>query len=341
MRRIGITTTIPSEVIWAAGAVPVDLNNIFITSPDRDRFMRKAEHDGYPRNVCSWIKGIYGALLTGPHDIDTIVAVTQGDCSNTHALMETLQLKGIRTIPFAFPYNRDREALSREIEALAHELGTTVDKAEAMRRQFEPIRIQLDRLDRMTWDENQVSGLENHTWLVSSSDFNGDYEQYARELSRFLDRASAREPFGEKIRLGYLGVPPVLDDLYDVVEMFGARIVFNEIQRQFSMTNRGEGLIEQYRSYTYPYDVFHRLDFIIPELDRRSIRGVIHYVQSFCHHHIEDIIIREKVHVPVLTLEGDTPGRVDERTKIRLQAFVEMIGMRRRLKTLTRTKLAH
>ena len=30
MGRIGITTTVPSEVIFAAGHTPVDLNNIFI-----------------------------------------------------------------------------------------------------------------------------------------------------------------------------------------------------------------------------------------------------------------------------------------------------------------------
>ena len=28
MRKIGITTTIPSEIIYSAGAIPVDLNNI-------------------------------------------------------------------------------------------------------------------------------------------------------------------------------------------------------------------------------------------------------------------------------------------------------------------------
>ena len=99
MQRIGITTTVPSEVIWASGAVPVDLNNVFITSENRNKFITFAEREGYPRNVCGWIKGIYG-VLNYESDITTVVAVTQGDCSNTHALMETLQLKGIRTIPF-------------------------------------------------------------------------------------------------------------------------------------------------------------------------------------------------------------------------------------------------
>ena len=330
MKRIGITTTIPSEVIWAAGAIPVDLNNIFITSHNRDNLIKKAESDGYPRNVCSWIKGMYGALLTELEDIDTVVAVTQGDCSNTHALMETLQLKGIRTIPFAFPYNRDRTILYHEIETLAHKLGTSFESAETLRDTFEPIRSSLDRLDRMTWHDSTVSGRENHEWLVSSSDFNGDYGDFTRELCDFIHEASGRESAGYSVRLGYLGVPPILDDIYDVLEGYGARIVFNEVQRQFSMPDRGNGLVEQYRAYTYPYDIFHRLEFIKQEIARRDIQGVIHYVQSFCHRHIEDIIIREKLSLPVLTIEGEGPGVVDERTKIRLQAFIEMIERKRR-----------
>jgi benzoyl-CoA reductase/2-hydroxyglutaryl-CoA dehydratase subunit BcrC/BadD/HgdB len=94
------------------------------------------------------------------------------------------------------------------------------------------------------------------------------------------------------------------------------------------MPDRDRGLIDQYLSYTYPYDVFHRLRFITGEISRRNIHGIIHYVQSFCHRHIEDIIIRKKVRVPVLTIEGDAPGSVDERTKIRLQAFIEMLERR-------------
>lgn len=324
MKLIGITTTVPTEVIWASGAVPVDLNNIFITSGRSGHFIQKAEHEGYPRNVCSWIKGIYGVLSDRP-DIETIVAVTQGDCSNTHALMETLQLKGIRTIPFAFPFNRDSETLAREINTLAHELDTDLDAAGAVRAELEPVRSQLDLLDRMTWQENRITGGENHHWLVSSSDFNGDYTRYSHELYSFLKEASGREPCKESLRIGFIGVPPIIDGLYEIVETYGARFVFNEVQRQFSMPDRDEGLIEQYRSYTYPYDVFHRLNYIQGEIIRRNIHGIIHYVQSFCHRHIEDMIIRKKIQVPVLTIEGDAPGSVDERTKIRLQAFIEML----------------
>ena len=324
MERIGITTTIPSEVIWAAGAVPVDLNNIFITSGHRKEFIKSAERDGYPRNVCAWIKGIYG-VLQYHSDIKTVIAVTQGDCSNTHALMETLQLKGIQTIPFAYPYDHDSQKLAFEISHLAEKLGTDINSAEKMLKKLKPVRSLLDRLDDMTWKDNCVTGYENHIRLVTSSDFNGDIEKFSRELSEFLDKALKRAPFKESVRLGYIGVPPILDDIHSFVEEYGSRFVFNEVQRQFSLPKSSGGLVEHYLAYTYPYNIFHRLDYIIPELKRRRIQGVIHYVQSFCHRHIEDLIIRKKISLPVLTIEGESPGLVDERTKIRLQAFIEML----------------
>ena len=59
--KIGFTTSIPVEVIYAAGKVPVDLNNLFISSKDASHHIDNAECDGFPRNMCSWIKGIYTA----------------------------------------------------------------------------------------------------------------------------------------------------------------------------------------------------------------------------------------------------------------------------------------
>jgi benzoyl-CoA reductase/2-hydroxyglutaryl-CoA dehydratase subunit BcrC/BadD/HgdB len=327
VRRIGITTTVPSEVIWSAGCAPVDLNNLFIASTDRDRYIKLAEREGYPRNVCGWIKGIYGALASDG-GIDTIVAVTQGDCSNTHALMETLRLRGIRTIPFAYPYNRDPETLRREIARLADTLGSSIANAERCASELEPLRRKLDTLDELTWKDDRVTGGENHLFLVSSSDFNGNIASFERDLDILLATARNRPPDRGRVRLGFIGVPPIIDDLYDAVESMGARVVFNEVQRQFSMPVRGAGLVDQYLAYTYPYDIFHRIDAILPEIGRRRIHGIIHYVQSFCHRQISDLVIRKTLPVPVLTIEGDQPGRTDERTRMRLQAFVELLESR-------------
>lgn len=325
---IGITTTVPVEIILAAGAVPVDLNNVFVTASDRAAYISRAERDGYPRSVCAWIKGMYG-VLAERDDIRTVVAVTQGDCSNTHALMETLHLRGVGTIPFAYPYSRGYDDLEREMRALAERLGTTLDAAERMRAGLEPVRCALDRLDGLTWSDGLVTGAENHLYLVQSSDFNGDPASYGDEVAAFLDKAEARETSGDCVRLAYIGVPPILDDIYDVLATFGARVVFNEVQRQFSMPRRDGDIVEQYLAYTYPYDIFHRLDYIGEECVRRGIDGIIHYVQSFCHRHIGDLVVRNRLDLPVLTVEGESPGHVDERTRIRLQAFVEMLEQRK------------
>ena len=57
LARIGMTTTVPVEIILAGGHVPVDLNNVFITGAEPVRRVEAAEDDGYPRNICGWIKG--------------------------------------------------------------------------------------------------------------------------------------------------------------------------------------------------------------------------------------------------------------------------------------------
>ncbi|GAF82550.1 unnamed protein product, partial [marine sediment metagenome] len=105
MKTIGITTTVPIEVLLAAGYQPVDLNNIFISDPDPERLVGIAEKAGFPINCCTWIKGIYGVVME--QGIDTVLCVTTGDCSNTIMLMEVLKLKGHNVIPFAYPDHPD------------------------------------------------------------------------------------------------------------------------------------------------------------------------------------------------------------------------------------------
>ncbi|HQK92468.1 MAG TPA: 2-hydroxyacyl-CoA dehydratase, partial [Armatimonadota bacterium] len=41
--RIGITSTVPSEVLYAAGRIPVDLNNVFVGSEDPLAWVEWAE----------------------------------------------------------------------------------------------------------------------------------------------------------------------------------------------------------------------------------------------------------------------------------------------------------
>jgi benzoyl-CoA reductase/2-hydroxyglutaryl-CoA dehydratase subunit BcrC/BadD/HgdB len=323
-KKVGITTTIPIEVVYAAGCVPVDLNNIFITHENPYNLIEEAELAGYPRNICAWIKGIY-SIVVKSGDINRVIAVTQGDCSNTHALMETLKMEGVKIIPFAYPFDRDRDMLRLQVEKLIQAFGVNGEKVNKIKKRLDRIRDIVKEIDELTWQENRVSGFDNHLWQVCCSDFNGNPKLFGEQAKEFLAKAKKEPVIDIPVRLGYIGVPPIMTDIYDYLESRGARVVFNEVQRQFAMPFNTTDLIEQYALYTYPYDIFWRLEDISRELERRNIHGIIHYAQSFCYRQIQDLIIRKKLKIPVLTVEGDRPLHLDARTKMRIDAFVEML----------------
>lgn len=325
MLKIGITTTVPVEIILAAGYTPVDLNNIFIMDNEPNKLVEAAETAGYPRNICGWIKGLYSVVLSPENNINKIIAVTQGDCSNTHALMETLQLAGVETIPFAYPFDRDYDLLRLQMDKLIKVLGTDWDSVEQQRKRLVKLRKKVAGIDALTWQKNNVSGIDNHIFQVSCSDFDGNVDLFEKKVDQFLLKAQTASEKGEELRLAFIGVPPICPDIYNYLESIGARVVFNEVQRQFAMPNEVADIVTQYQLYTYPYGVFGRLEDIQEEIDKRNIDGVIHYVQSFCYRQIEDMIFREKLNVPLLTIEGDKPGKIDARTKLRIDSFVEML----------------
>jgi benzoyl-CoA reductase/2-hydroxyglutaryl-CoA dehydratase subunit BcrC/BadD/HgdB len=319
---IGFTTTIPVEVVFACGYTPCDLNNIFVTDDNPMQYLERAERDGFPKSMCNWIKGIYGVVMK--KGVDAVITVMEGDCSNTQALAEILRYKGIRTVPFSYPFDRDREVLQREIEKLKIAFSVKNERLNIIEKELNGVRSTLDIIDRMTWDKNLVSGYENHLWLVRASDMIGDYKKYDSMARDFIEKAKLRTPI-DGIRIGYIGVPPIVPDLHDFIENVGGHVVYNETQRQFTLPIKTINLVDRYLKYTYPYGVFARLEDIQREIEKRKIQGIIHYVQAFCYRAVEDVILRETLGIPMITIEGDLPKSLDSRTKMRIEAFIELL----------------
>ena len=322
--KIGLTTTIPVEAVLAAGLAPVDLNNLFISSPQALARVNAAEAAGFPRTVCAWVKGIY-ATLQAHSEIKAVIVACQGDCSYTQALGEILEAGSREVIHFKFPYPPDLGQMRQELEKLLARLGTTAGEAARVQQELEPLRRDLRRLDRLTWETGQVGGEENFLYLINSSDFESDPGAYGRKVAAFLKQAEKRPQRSSLVRLGLVGIPPIFTDLWDYLEQLGAQVVFNEIPRQFSMPYPDLDLAEQYLRYTYPYDIFARLADLEEAARERRLDGLIHYTQSFCFRQMFDQIIRERLGLPVLTIEGDRPTPLDSRTRMRLEAFVDVL----------------
>jgi benzoyl-CoA reductase/2-hydroxyglutaryl-CoA dehydratase subunit BcrC/BadD/HgdB len=319
---VGITTTVPLEPIIAGSHIPTDLNNIFITSKDPENYVSRAEVDGFPYNSCSWIKGLYTASIEGK--FDAVIGVVRGDCSNTESLLDFLQFRGIKVIPFTYPYDRSRRKMEDELKSFMEVLGSDRDRLSEVIREVDDARRIAWRIDEMTV-EDRVSGYENHYYLVNTSDFLGDISRYKDIAIKFINEAERRDRIEYNLRLGYIGVPPIFTDIYQFLENNGVHVVYNEVQRQFSMPFPDSDWIDKYIMYTYPYSVYDRLRDIKNEIRRRKIEGIIHYVQSFCHRQIIDYVIKDSLDIPVLTIEGNRPGKLDERTKIRIESFIDML----------------
>jgi benzoyl-CoA reductase/2-hydroxyglutaryl-CoA dehydratase subunit BcrC/BadD/HgdB len=322
--RVGITTTLPIEVLRAAGYAPVDLNNLFIGGDDAERAVQEAERVGFPRSTCAWIKGIYATVKA--EGFGRVVVVTGGDCSNAAALGEVLADEGVDVVPFAFPPGPDRAATALAIEAFADRLEATVAAAEEVFARLSRSRALLAELDELTWREGVVSGRENFDWLLKGCDFAGGADAFDEEAGRFLSQARGRAQRKGRVRLGVAGVPPINDDLFEFLENLGAAVVFNELPRQFALLAGGDDLADAYTRYTYPYGAGPRIADINREVERRGVQGLVHYVQSFCYRGIQDILVRRAVPVPVLTLEGERPGPLSAQQRLRLETFVEMLA---------------
>jgi benzoyl-CoA reductase/2-hydroxyglutaryl-CoA dehydratase subunit BcrC/BadD/HgdB len=329
---VGFTTTIPIEILLAAHKIPLDLNNVFITHADSASLIDRVEASGFPQSYCCWIKGIYGAI----HErlIPRIIGVVEGDCSNTRTLLDVLTSEHIDVIPFAYPYKRTAHHMGNAIEELMCNFNVSWEEVYKQYSALLPIRNKLVDIHGMIRDGYMFSSAALHTAQVSSSDMCSDIAVYEKMLDDVI--ASGQKDSTHYVHIGYIGVPPIIPELFEYIDTLGARVIFHEVGKQFtfsmhaslkvSFTEFKEHYIQQFLSYTYPYAMDTRLVDITKHCTELQLHGLIHYSQSFCHRGADDILLRKHAPIPILTIEEDRPGPLSARTKLRVEAFIKMLS---------------
>jgi predicted CoA-substrate-specific enzyme activase len=326
-RRIGIFSTLPVEVLLAAGHLPVDVNNLFVTHEDPGALLRTADDAGVPRTLCAWTRGLFGATIAA--NLAEVVVVPSGDCTNNVTMAQLLGRVGVRVHTFHFPLSPHgrEEAMQEELGRFAASLGTDLPAVQRQWEELREVRHLLAEVDR-AGAEGRLDPGRTRLLLLESTDFSGQPSLYARRLRRALDEADGRQPF-PGLPVAVFGVPTILTDLPDVLAGVGLRVVAWETERDFAMVRPVESLAEQYLDYAYPYGVEARLERFLPLLEARRVEGVVINAQSFCHHNLElQRVGRALAGYPTLVVEADAPGPVEPRDRIRLEGFARLVRER-------------
>jgi predicted peroxiredoxin len=310
MAKIGITALVPPELIYLTGNVPLDLNN----------FVPYVEY--FPRyKLCAWT-AIWRDIVIEKKLVEKVVVVAGGDCHNSLVDGQKIEMSGIDTHYFFYPFSGDEKMLKEEFSKLLLFLGDArCADAFRMVHDVKKLGLEIDKRRNMA----RVSAKQAFDFMIKLSDLGSNPETMVSMAKMIEDTELGHLP-----RVALIGVPPIYRDFHEVAQQSGLHIVFDELPYEFARISGQsiQELIKNYSTYTFARPVSFRITYLQKELERRKVDGVIHYTQYACHHVLEDDVLRKALPYPFLTVQGDLPGNTPAQIRLRLEAFAEMLGMK-------------
>lgn len=307
-KKIGITALVPPELIYACRDEPFDVNNIIPVSKK------------YPKNkLCAWTAIWQEMLSKREINIDSLIVVAGGDCHNALVDGQKVEMSGIPTHFFFYPFDGDPNYLETQLYNLIDFIGN-MESPEKPRQVMELKKLG-QKIDKKRADGRLSSG-DSFRILISFSDLMSDLEKFREAILMLKEQKIEMNN-----RVALIGVPPIFHDFHDVSQSLGLQVVFDELPYEFIRHSGTDipGIARDYCNYTFARPLDFRINFLQKELEKRHVDGVIHYTQFACHHMLEDEVMRSKLDYPILTIQGDLPGKTPEQVKLRLEAFREAL----------------
>ncbi|MEW5761104.1 MAG: 2-hydroxyacyl-CoA dehydratase family protein [Candidatus Thermoplasmatota archaeon] len=309
--KVGITALVPPEIIYGCGYVPCDVNNFvpYVAFQPKNK-------------VCAWTACWRELILQKKIRIKKLVVVAGGDCQNALTDGQIVSLSGIPTHFFSYPFNCSVDALKNELILLKNFFGGKINKEYF--KKIKKVKNLALKIEREIINERIPYPLA-FKYLIALSDLMGNIKKI-----EFCLKNIKRTDFEVKARIGYIGVPPINFDFHKVAFDLGLHVVYDEMPHEFARLD-GENISElarSYSTYTFSIPLIKRINMLAKNIDERKVDGIIHYTQVSCHHNLEDEILRSAFNYPIVTIQADEPCTTPAQTKLRLEAFAEMIGKR-------------
>ena len=344
-------TFVPSELIYAAGAVPVGLCG---TSEDPI----PAAEAVLPRNLCPLIKASYGFALTDtcPYFYFSDLVVGETTCDGKKKMFELLnEIK--ETYVLQLPHARTEEAVQfwkgvilHFKEKLEEKFGITIteeDVRQAARRKNRERDVMLHYLELGKLNPAPISGYEMGT-RVDAGSFSFDLEERCDQAEQRIQEvladweANYKGKTSDRPRILLTGCPygGVRDKIVKSVEELGADVV------AFDGCNGTREMVEKvdpdapdiYEALARKYLNINcsvmspnqsRIQYVSDMIEDYQVDGVIEIILQACHtYNVEAYSIKRCVTgkgIPYLNIETDYSQSDTGQINTRLAAFLETI----------------
>lgn len=342
----------PTEIVIAAGAIPIPLCG---TKQDPIAVAEKV----LPRNLCPLIKSSYGFAASGtcPYFNFTDLLIAETTCDGKKKMYELLaELKPLHLLQL--PQKQDEQALQywqgeviKLKERLEAEFSVTItdqDLREAIQLMNEERRSLKDLQDIAKLKPSPISGMDLLMAL-----YNRGFSTDKKEVVLMVDRLTLelRElhsqgvtPFTQKTpRILLTGVPVGVGShkVVQIIEDSGGNVVCFEIcggyKAVYDLVDEHKepllAIAEKYLrtpcSCMSPNNA--RFELVERLAEEFNVDGIVDLTWQGCHtYNIESYglkkYLQDKTNLPFLQIETDYSESDVEQLKVRLEAFLEMIG---------------
>lgn len=343
---------IPTELIMAAGAIPVTL-----CATSEEPIAAAEEH--LPSNLCPLIKASYGFALTDtcPYFYFSDFIVGETTCDGKKKMFELMNdIKD--TYVMQLPSSRDEVALTMweaEIKKFWKKLedfyGVTIteeDVKKAILQKNAERDLVLEYLDLGKLNPSPISGYELGTKLDTLS-FIPSMEERCKQLRERIDEVKAdweanyKGKVSRKPRILITGCPNggVRDKTIKVLEELGADVVaFDACNSNREKIEKVDTTLPVTKALAKKYLNINcsvmspntdRLKFISDMIDDYQVDGVLEIILQACHtFSIESYNVKKSVlakKIPYLKVETDYSKADAGQINTRLEAFLETIAV--------------
>jgi benzoyl-CoA reductase/2-hydroxyglutaryl-CoA dehydratase subunit BcrC/BadD/HgdB len=344
---------VPLELILAADAIPIKLASGF-----QDPIILAEEI--LPRNFCPLIKSSYGISLMNSSHFDLVdLIIIPTTCDGKKKLGEILsehKPTWVIEVPHTNETPQARQLWFSEIELLKKQLERLTGNKITVKK----LKNAIELLNRKRAVTRRLYEIRKRTpppiWgrdamMVTNLSIYDDVKRWTERTEALCDELNNHKPVcdislprimitGSPTMFPTWKIPTLIEESGGVIVMddicTGSKELWDPIESAYwTMNDMLIAIADKYLMNTCACFTPNlvRADRVVQFVEDFKVNGVLYHVLQACHiYGMEELRIQkalDKINIPVLSIETDFSQEDVEQIRTRLEAFLEMISLRK------------